>query len=123
MKSAIVLMLALALGGCAGRVKDWGQPSPTAPVNVVIHNRNWATVNVFAVRDGSWARLGMVTTNGTERSQLPAWVLSGGATVRLKVETIGGRETFLTEPILVGAGQDIVLNVQATLTLTSWSVQ
>jgi len=123
MKSAIVLTLALALAGCAGRVKDWGQSSPTAPMGVVIHNRNWATVNVFAVRDGSWARLGVVTTNGTERSTLPEWALSGGATVRLKVETIGSRETFLTEPIMVGAGQDIVLYVQPTLTLTSWAVQ
>lgn len=123
MKSAIVLMLALALAGCAGQVKEWGQPSATAPVNVVIHNRNWATVNVFAVRDGSWARLGVVNTNGTQRSSLPQWALSGGAMVRLKVEAIGSRETFVTEPIMVGGGQDIVLYVQPTLTLTSWAVQ
>ena len=123
MRSAIVLMLALALGGCARQEKDWGQPSPTGPAGVVIHNRNWATVNVFAVRDGSWARLGVVNTNGVQRSALPHWAVSGGATVRLKVETIGSRETFVTDPIMVGAGQEIVLYVQPTLTLTSWAVQ
>ncbi len=123
MRSAIVLMLALALGGCAGRTQEWGQPSPTAAVNVVIQNRNWATVNVFAVRDGSWARLGVVTTNGTQRAALPEWALAGGSTVRLKVEAIGSRETFVTEPIMVAGGQDIMLYVQPTLTLTSWAVQ
>ena len=97
MKSAWVLMLAGALVGCAGRVPQ-GQPAPQDAVRVLIENRNWATVNVFAVRDGSWARLGVIETNGRGRAQLPEWAVTGSGTVRLKVETIGSRQTYLTEP-------------------------
>lgn len=123
MRSAfVVVVLASALGACAGRAPQ-GQPAPLEPVSVVMVNRNWATVNIYAVRDGSWSRLGMVTTNRSERARLPGWALTGAGTVRLKVEAVGSRESFLSEPILVAAGQQITLYVQPALRMTSWAVQ
>jgi len=121
MKSAWALMLAAALVGCAGRAPA-GQPAPQEAVKVVILNRNWATVNVFAVRDGSWARLGMIEMNGQERAQLPDWAVTGSGMVQLKVQAIGSRETYVTEPILASAGQEITLYVQPALRMTSWAV-
>ena len=122
MRSAFVLVLAAALSACAGRAPA-GQPAPPEPVSVLIENRNWATVNVFAVRDGSWSRLGVIQTNGKERARLPSWALSGTGLVRLKVETIGTRETYITDPILAASGQEITLYVQPALRMTSWMVQ
>ncbi len=121
MKSAWVVP-AMLLAACVGRAPV-GQPAPEEPVSVVMVNRNWATVNVYAVRDGSWSRLGMVTTNRSERARLPEWAVTGAGMVRLKVEAIGSRESYLTDPILVAAGQQITLYVQPALRMTSWAVQ
>ncbi len=122
MRSAWVVLLATALGACAGRAPQ-GQPAPVEPVSVLMVNRNWATVNVYAVRDGSWSRLAMVSTNRSERARLPEWAVTGGGTVRLRVDAVGSRESYLTDPILVAAGQQITLYVQPALRMTSWAVQ
>ncbi len=121
MKSAFVV-LALMLAACAGRARP-GEPAPAEPVTVVMVNRNWATVNVYAVRDGSWARLGTVTTNEQARARLPQWATVGAGKVQLKVQPIGSRESYVTDPILVAAGQQITLYVQPALGLTNWAVQ
>ncbi len=122
MRSAL-LVLALLLAACVGRAPR-SQPAPQEqPVTVLMLNRNWATVNVYAVRDGSWSRLGMVTTNASAQARLPSWAVTGAGSVRLKVEAIGSRETYVTDPILVAAGQQITLTVQPALRMTSWAVQ
>ncbi len=127
MRSAILVMLAAMLSsGCAGRARQsqsGSQPAPEPPVTIVMENRNWATVNVFAVRDGSWARLGLVPTNGRERAVLPRWAMSGTGFVQLKVEAVGSRETYLTDPIMITWGQQLVLYVQPAMRMTSWAVR
>lgn len=126
MKSAFVVILAAALCGCAGRarqVQTGSQPAPQPPVTIVMENRNWATVNVFAVRDGSWARLGLIPTNGRESAVLPHWAMSGTGFVQLKVEAVGSRESYLTDPIMVTWGQQLVLYVQPAMRMTSWAVR
>ncbi len=121
MRSAFVVAL-LLLTACVGRAPE-GRPAGEEPVTVVTVNGNWATVNVYAVRDGSWSRLGTVATNEQSRSRLPGWAVTGAGTVRLKVEAIGSRETYVTDPILVAGGQRITLYVQPALGMTSWAVQ
>ncbi len=121
MRSAFVV-LALTLAACAGRGRP-DEPAPAEPVTVVMVNRNWATVNVYAVRDGSWSRLGTVSTNEQARARLPRWATVGGAKVQLKVQPIGARDSYITDPILVAAGQQITLYVQPALGLTNWAVQ
>ena len=121
MRSAFVV-LAMLLAACVGRAPQ-GRPAQDAPVTVLVLNRNWATVNVFAVRDGSWSRLALVETNGKASAPLPRWAVTGAGTVRLKVEAVGSRETYLTDPILVAAGQQVTLYVQPALAMTSWAVQ
>jgi hypothetical protein len=122
------LYAAIGLAGCAsGRsletkgVED-AQPAPSGDASVMVHNNNWADVDVYAVRDGTRTRLGSVTTAGSARFALPGALLAGASRFQLLVDPIGSRVGYVTQPLLVGPGQRIDLNVENNLNLTSYSI-
>ncbi len=121
MRSAFVVLALALVAACVGRAPQAALPAEE-PVTVLMVNANWATVNVYAVRDGSWSRLGTVVTNTKSWAKLPGWAVTGAGTVRLRIEAIGSGETYVTDPILVSSGRQITLSVQPALRMTSWAV-
>lgn len=125
---AAALCAAVGFGGCASGGSPGGmdaeavQPAPAGKGSVIVHNNNWAEVDVYAVRDGLRLRLGSVTTAASARFVLPAAVLAGGRTLQLLIDPIGSRTGFLTQPLVVGPGQQVVLQIENNLNLTSYSV-
>ncbi len=132
-RQAVVLSVTLAAaalaGGCAtGRravAADDLTSVQAAPANTaVVHvdNHNWQDVDVFAVREGTRIRLGMVTSMAAGDFRLPEAFLVGSPNVQLRIDPIGANSAYLTQSILVTPGQTVDLRIENNLNLTSYSV-
>lgn len=120
-KTAVVLLLA-AIAGCTGKsegARDALRDQTLATIQV--RNNNWQDINVFAVRNGSRHRLGMVTTNTTKEFRLPA-VLAATGELRLLVDIIGSSSTWLTQEIHVSSGDRLQFRVQNHLALSHFMI-
>ncbi len=122
MQKAMMLTLAAALmGGCAGAEKD----GPAAPEQdrwvLQVENHNWQDATVYAVTDGTRQRIGMVTTNESERFTLPQGAVRAGE-LRLMVRLIGSASSYLSPPILVTRGATITFDVENHLPMSSHHV-
>lgn len=133
MKTAVVLSVAVAattvVGGCAtGRgVAGYdeltsAQPAPENAAVVRVENNNWQDVDVYAIRNNQKVRLGMVTSMTASGFRLPSNLLTGSPNVQLYIHPIGSSGGYLSQAMLVGAGQTIELRVENNINLTSYSV-
>jgi hypothetical protein len=111
------------LAGCAsgGTAPGTARESGPRPV-VVVRNDNWLDVNVYAVRGSSRFRLGTVRGNGTATLPLPPTLTGDAGGIRLLVDPIGSRGSYLTESIAVGPDQWVSFTVASTLALSSYAV-
>ena len=94
----------------------------TRAATVRVENLNWSDMNVYVLQNGARTRLGTVTSMNTSVFRLPAHVLASTASVRLLLDPIGSSEMYLTDPVQVRSGQQIALNVQNSLPLSSVGV-
>ena len=107
--SALVLTFVVGLAGCSiigmgGGEDDAELQSP--PVTLLIENRNWADITIYAIRGGSRVRLGTVTSMNSAEFVIPAEV-AGSGNIRLLADPVGSTQTFLSEPVVVGPGEQI----------------
>lgn len=124
---AAALVMGLGGGGCAratgaGASEDALAASPSDPVRVRVENHNWLDVDVYAVREGTKYRLGTVTSMTAHVFQLPAGLFTQSGDFRLLVDPIGSSEVFVTEPLLVGPGQQVDWSVENHLALSSYRI-
>ena len=119
----ISLLLGLLLTACApGRTLDKGSVLRGRPTSVEVTNNNWADVAVYALRDGSRQRLGMVVSMGTTVLRIPPVMVAGGNQLQLLVDPIGSSQVHVTEPFLLDVGQRVELRVQNHLATSSVSI-
>ena len=103
-----------------------GQPSGGASIvhhvaTARITNNNFLDVNVYAARAGSRQRLGTVTGQNTEVFELPrALIDARGLTIF--IDAIGSSQSYETELIALGPGQQVDLVVQQRLAMSHYSV-
>lgn len=109
-RAVIALLAALFLGGCASA---GGAEPPYA--TVVVENDNTATVNIYAVRNGSRFRLGTVTGLATQEFQLRRHMLGSAGDLRLVIDPIGSQRNYPTQSIIVDEGDVIELRVSSFL--------
>jgi hypothetical protein len=120
---ALVAGTALAAGGCASLKHD-PAARPLVPQSViVVENNKWEDVNVFAVREGRKARLGMVTSMTSREFDLPSWALVGTGDLRLLIDPIGPATTHLTEPIPLVGGERVDLRVENVMAFSALMVR
>jgi len=110
-----------ASGGAEALAPEMYAGRPPAPPTVRVTNNNWSNMNVFAVRGTTRYRLGMVTSMATQVFRLPA-ALAGAGGVRLLADPIGGSEQFLTPAVYVRSGEEVKLELQNQLQISSISV-
>lgn len=133
MKTAVVLSVALTAAGVAGGCATGrgagtydeltsAQPAPEHAATVRVENNNWQDVDVYAIRSGQKIRLGMVTSMTSTDFALPASLLTGSPNVQLYIHPIGTNGGYLSQSMLVAAGQTIDLRVENNINLTSYSV-
>jgi hypothetical protein len=121
---ALALLAGATLaGGCASTAGDPGNGPDLPKSVVVVENNKWEDVNVFAVREGRKARLGMVTSMTSREFTLPSWVLVGAGDVQLLIDPIGSSATHLTAPITLVGGERVDLRVENMMALSAFMVR
>ena len=86
-----------------------------------ITNNAWLDVNVYASRAGARQRLGTVTGQKTEIFELPrSFVEARG--VSIFIDAIGSPQTYQTDVIPAGPGQQIDVVVQQRLAMSHYSL-
>lgn len=123
---ALAVATGISLTACA-TTANVDRPTRTVAyqpeaVTVVVENRNWQDVRVFALVGGIRHRLGTVTSMNTSRLRLPRQVGAHDRSIRILVDPIGGQETFLSPTVQVYAGQEVSLSVQNHLAISSIAV-
>ncbi|HEU0079279.1 MAG TPA: hypothetical protein VFQ76_16610 [Longimicrobiaceae bacterium] len=111
-----------ASGGAASLPPELSRSGTGAPPTVRVTNNNWSNMTVYAVRGTTRFRLGMVTSMQTEVFRLPASLTGGAGGVRLLADPIGGSEQFLTPAVFVTRGEEVKLELENQLQVSSVSV-
>ena len=111
-----------ASGGAASLPPELSRGGTGAPPTVRVTNNNWSNMTVYAVRGITRFRLGMVTSMATEVFRLPAALTGGAAGVRLLADPIGGSEQFLTPAVFVTHGEEVKLELENQLQISTVSV-
>ena len=117
----VVALLALTIG-CARS----GRPHAGAIVmdeiaTARITNNGWLDVNVYASRSGTRQRLGTVTGQNTEVFELPRSFIEARG-LQIFIDAIGSPQTYQTDVIPAGPGQQIDVVVQQRLAMSHYSV-
>lgn len=110
-RAVIALLAALSLGGCASA--GGGPESPYAIV--VVENDNTATVNIYAIRNGSRFRLGTVAGLATQEFELRRHMMGSAGDLQLLIDPIGSPRNYPTQSIIVDEGDVIELRVSSFL--------
>ncbi len=95
-----------------------GRSDPTLRVT----NNNWSTMTVYAIRGGTRFRLGQVPSMGSAVFRLPSTLTAGTGGLRFLADPIGGSETFLSQNIYVNGGEQVALDIQNQLQISSVSI-
>jgi type IV pilus biogenesis protein CpaD/CtpE len=120
-RGVLVLAIAASALGCV-RPGQAGGGSPAAQeATARITNNNWLDVTVYASREGSRRRLGTVTGQNTRVFRLPAQMMDARG-LRLLIDPIGSPQSYETELIPVGPGQQVELVVAQRIAMSHYSV-
>lgn len=110
---AVVLAAALGSAGCVGTGRN--APTPQETASVVVNNRAFIDVDVFALYGGTRARLGTVTANGSGRFRIPPAIVGAGRELRFMVDPIGSNRAGTSFSIYVRPGERVTLTVPPSL--------
>ena len=110
---AVVLAAALGSAGCVGKGRN--APAPQETTTVVVNNRAFMDVDVFALYGGTRARLGTVTANGSARFRIPPAIVGAGRELRFMVDPIGSNRAGTSFSIYVRPGERVTLTVPPSL--------
>ena len=121
-RGSIAIVLLVMAMGCArsGRAGP-GVAAFDEVATARVTNNGWLDVNVYAARSGTRQRLGTVTGQATQVFELPrSFVEARG--VRIYIDAIGSPQTYQTDVIPAGPGQQIDVVVQQRLAMSHYSV-
>ena len=121
-RGTLVLALVALASGCArSGPAHAGTLAIEAIATARIINNGWLDVNVYATRSGARQRLGTVTGQNTEVFELPrSFIASRG--LQIFIDAIGSPQTYQTDLIPAGPGQQIDVVVQQRLSMSHYSV-
>lgn len=88
-----------------GGAEEEAEPEPLEVV-VVVENRNWQDVTVYALRGGARVRLGTVTSMQTARFVLST-EMTRSTQFRLMADPVGSSQTFTSDPVRVEPGDQV----------------
>ena len=113
----------LAADLACSRHRQLGPPSEEESVVLVVDNRNWQDVVIYAVHDGSRSRLGMVVAARTASFTLaPSYVTKGGDLFFI-ADPVGATRTYTSERVVVQHGQYIEWTLESALERSSLLVR
>ena len=121
-RRALVLSLVL-LPACTHGTYGRADRTASRPVEVDVINHNWMDMVVYAERDGSRVRLGMVRTENRARFRLPRQMILGQGKVTLIADPVGADASFQSDPLLVFPGARVMLSLENQISLSAHWVE
>ena len=86
---------------------------------VRVNNDNWHDITVYALRGGYRRRLGTVTSFTSRVFTLPPTFLIPSDDLRLIADPIGRRGAYVSEPLLVNAGDVVEWRLRNQISLSN----
>lgn len=118
----LVGLLAAASVGCGSKSEpQTGPMSQVQDATVQVTNNNWLDMVVYATRNGTRVRLGMVTSMDQEVFSLPSNLISN-TNVQLIASPIGANRSYSSEPLNVWPGQRVQFIIENQLGTSNVSV-
>jgi len=119
-------VVAAGPAGCATGGAGAGQDQvrrQEAPVTLFVKNYNWSTVHVYVIASGQTVSMGQLSSMDTATYTLPPSVLGGARQIRLLADPVGSRTAFMSEPVLIEAGDRVEWTIQDHLSQSSVMVR
>jgi hypothetical protein len=120
MTGALVLFLAASAAAQEPPVKPSAKQQEQA-IKLVVENHNYLDMNVYAMRDGMYRPLGVVTGLSKAELAIPRFMTMGETDFELLANPIGSNRSYLTGPILFGSAKEIDLTIESDLG-RSWAM-
>jgi hypothetical protein len=105
----IAVLFVAALAGCVGRGRN--APTPQESATVMVQNRAFIDVDVYALYGGTRARLGTVNANGTATFRISPAIVGEGRELRFQVDPIGSSRRGTSFTMYVTPGERVTLTV------------
>ncbi len=86
---------------------------------VQVNNDNWHDITVYAVRSGYRRRLGTVASFTSRVLTLPRTLLIPNNELRLIADPIGRRGVYVSEPLVVNAGDVVEWRLRNQISLSN----
>jgi len=118
---AMVLLLALSSSSCM-LFRKRARVQSNDPVTLEVVNHNWNDIVIYALVDGTRTRLGDVSSSRTTTLKLPNTLINSTGMLQLLLDPLGSRSTFRTGAIMVNGGQQVRLQIENELRLSTWTV-
>jgi hypothetical protein len=121
----LALFAAVISSACAtNRVPDQQMlEDGTLAPSVTVRNDNWLDVVIYAVRGSARFRVGTVGGSSTQTFRLPAQAMSGGSEVQILADPIGATRGYITDPVVLGPGQRLELQVGSPISISTFAVR
>lgn len=112
---ALLAVLTACVGGRGGGPEAERTRAGAETVSVEVTNYNWRDMHVYVLAAGQRFSLGIVATQRSEMYELPPGVLAADRELVLMADPVGSSLAYLSEPILVQAGDVVEWRLQNRL--------
>ena len=106
MRRVVALMLAVTATACAS---TRGPAVREEPAQLVVDNRGYPDMVIYAVDGARRIRIGTATGNLTTKLRIPATVVQTGREVQFVADPIGSNRAGVSNKIFVRPGQEVTL--------------
>ena len=121
-----VLLSACASGGAADSLAAGSSPRASSAserdATVLVENRNWSDMTVYAVHGGMRYRLGTVTSMTSARFRLPQRAMVTTQALQLVADPIGSNNGYVSQGVQVYPGQQVSFTIQNHIAISSVAV-
>ncbi len=107
----------VAVPAAAQTAAEERRETPRTTVRVI--NDNWNDITVYAVRNGYRRLLGHVTSFSSRELTLPRTLLVPNHELRLIADPIGRRGVYVSEPLVVNAGDVVEWRLRNQISLSN----
>ena len=115
------LLAAALVAGCGSKASSpFAGAQATGPVQLEVESSHYNDTRIYALLDGTWIRLGLVTGLTKDRFTVPSQALAVAGGFRILVDPLGSSAAYLTEPIHASPGDALVLQIAAQLHMSTW---
>ncbi len=118
-RATFLALTVAALEAVPAAAQTAAEESETPRTTVRVINDNWNDITVYAVRNGYRRRLGTVTSFTSRVLTLPPTLLIPSDGLRLVADPIGSRGVYVTEPLVVNAGDVVEWTVRNNIRLSN----